>query len=47
VKGVGSRNDGGRQETEDGSMKRTLVITGLVLALLVLAALGTVLRSAR
>jgi hypothetical protein len=47
VKGVGSRNDGVRQETEDGSMKRALMITGLVLVLLALAALGTVLRSAR
>jgi hypothetical protein len=44
---VGSRNDGVEQETEDGSMKRAFMITGLVLALLVLAALGTVLRSAR
>jgi hypothetical protein len=44
---VGSRNDRVRQETEDGSMKRALMITALVLALLALAALGTVLRSAR
>jgi succinate dehydrogenase hydrophobic anchor subunit len=44
---VATRNDSARQETEDRSMKRALMITGLVLALLVLAALGTVLRSAQ
>jgi hypothetical protein len=44
---VGSRNDGVRQETEDGGMKRALMISALFVALLALAALGLVLRSAQ
>jgi hypothetical protein len=44
---VGSRNDSGQRETDDAGMKKRLFLTGLFLALLLLAGLGLVLRGGR